>query len=244
MKKFKANGSQIKKLRMESERLSTQKEFSHALGISERKLRKIENEDDLVPRDIAERLGKLLNTPWQSLISLIEGASSAGSKRIPAAVTKMAADDILHIPRYDEEIASVVRDAVKLYEDTRSSRVVVSKIQTSLTSETESYADELLNILNGIVDKRHMEPAGREEIALQRRIRELLVLLKGSDVWIYTTLHWKRLPESNCPVANWDAGCELQIIVAFGPPGEYGEETVRVPVDNGHPFSISRTSLI
>ena len=29
---------------------------------------------------------------------------------------------------------------------------------------------------------------------------------------------------------------EMQAIIAFGPPGEYGEETVKVPVDHGHPW--------
>jgi hypothetical protein len=29
---------------------------------------------------------------------------------------------------------------------------------------------------------------------------------------------------------------QMQVIVAFGPPGEYGEETVEVPVDHGQPW--------
>jgi DNA-binding XRE family transcriptional regulator len=44
MKQIVPNGPRIKKLRLGLERLSTQKEVAHAVRVSERKLRQIENE--------------------------------------------------------------------------------------------------------------------------------------------------------------------------------------------------------
>lgn len=240
MRRYRANGTHIKKLRLDSDKLATQKEFAHALGVSERKLRKIENENDLISRDIAERLGKLVSVPWQSLIFSAEGPQLVQNAAAEAAGVQSPDQDLMHVPRYDDESATVVRDAGKLYDEARTSHAVISHIQTTLTSETEAYADKLLEILGSLGRQGCGVPLpldGRDEIALRRRVRELLVLLKGNDVWVYATSHWKNLPESDTPISGPPTGHEFQLIIAFGPRGEYGEETVRVPVDNGHPRS-------
>jgi hypothetical protein len=153
-----------------------------------------------------------------------------------------SARPVMHIPRYDHEYAYAVRDEAKLYEAARDNHLVVSHIQTALKSETDAYVEELLSILEGLTYRRFEDKpvvAGREEILLRRRIRELLVLLRGNDVWVYVTTHIKNLPESDLPLDKRATDWEFQLVIAFGPPGEYGEETLKVPVDNGHPCSFS-----
>jgi hypothetical protein len=69
----------------------------------------------------------------------------------------------------------------------------------------------------------------------RRRLRELVVLLKGNDVWVYADTHMKYLPESFEEDPNGQRQIHAQLVIAFGPPGEYGEESVEVDVDNGQP---------
>jgi hypothetical protein len=46
----------------------------------------------------------------------------------------------------------------------------------------------------------------------------------------------KALPESyEVRSAGDRCDYEFQAIVAFGPPGEYGETSIRVPIDRGQP---------
>lgn len=74
---------------------------------------------------------------------------------------------------------------------------------------------------------------------LLRRIRKLIVLLKGNDLGVYSESNYKHLPE------RWEEPdppdpfmVEAQLILVFGPPPEYGEDTIEVPVDNGQPRTL------
>jgi hypothetical protein len=131
-----------------------------------------------------------------------------------------------------------VMDAEKLLSTVRCHSVVFHLL-TGLTPETEVYADKMMAVLKGaheIYRETHAPFDGREEICLRRELRQLLILLKGNDVWVYETSEFKHLPESyevqpRDKVETW-----FQSIIAFGPAGEYGENTVRVPVDHGAPW--------
>jgi hypothetical protein len=147
------------------------------------------------------------------------------------------------LPRFDTSIASVVKDENHLFGVGRENRVVVSHVLTTLTAETAAYAEELLSILQSLTSTSRdpFEPLdGMEELALRRRLRELLVLLKGNDVWVYADNNIRTLPESfSVPPKGAAREYEMQGIIAFGPPGEYGETTIKVPIDRGQPCVIS-----
>jgi hypothetical protein len=113
-------------------------------------------------------------------------------------------------------------------------------IESSLTEATSACAQELIEILDGLSRSKRDILAkidASAPIAIRRRIRELIVLLKGNDIWIYSTYVLRRLPE-RVTVASKDEPhtCEFRLVIALGPPGEFGEETLRVPVDNGQPY--------
>jgi DNA-binding XRE family transcriptional regulator len=57
-------------LRNERDRKSTQKGFAHEVGVSERKLRAIENADASVATEFAERIARAVNGPGEITIKV------------------------------------------------------------------------------------------------------------------------------------------------------------------------------
>ncbi|MDB5607992.1 MAG: hypothetical protein JWP25_4892 [Bradyrhizobium sp.] len=237
MRKIQLDGRKIKELRSSREYGSTQKEFSHEIRISERKLRAVENDLDAVSSQTADRIAGALKKPLQALL-LTPAEPPVPSTQDQSAAPKMPWREIL--PRFDEAIASVVGDEAQMFDLVKGNRVVVSHVMTALNAETSAYAEELLAILKTLTwDVRGFDNPieGAEEIAVRRRIRELLILLKGNDVWVYGDTHIKTLPESfEVQPPSGRTNYEMQAIV--GPPGEYGEISTRVPIDRGQPCEV------
>lgn len=239
MKRYSPNGGHIKELRTSRERNAGQKQFAHEVRISERKLRLIENENAPVTADALERIAKALGVPRQALV-LEPGRppATAEPQRSAPGLSPPPAPKL--VPRFDTQSATVARDESDLFDTARSSHLVISHFATRLTPETRSYAEEMLDLLESVSwDRRDpLKPIpGSEELRIRGRLQELLVLLKGNDVWVYELAHIKKLPESDVLVAEGEARkLQMQAIVAFGPPGEYGEDSVPVPVDNGQPW--------
>lgn len=241
MKRYKANGQHIRELRDQRERRATQKEFAHEVRISERHLRKIETRSAEVPVDVLQRIAGALGVPWHAIVFAADGPRSvADTGSHPPEATAPEKPGPVTVPRFDTYPASVVRDESDLFESAARSHVVVSHVLTRLTPETNSYADEVLELLESLTWERRdpLTPvAGRDELRIRARLRELLVLLKGNDVWVYATDHFKYFPESHEVQLKRDMSkLQMQTVVAFGPPGEYGEETLSVPVDHGQPW--------
>jgi transcriptional regulator with XRE-family HTH domain len=240
MKKVTPHGQVIKQLRERRERLSTQKEFCHAVRVSERKLRMIENENSPVEIALLERIAKELGVHRQQISVGIDGpVLVANSGNIFETVLADLRSEKF-VPRFDEDIASAGTDEQHLFKSASSSNDVTAELMVSLNDETSAYAKELTEILTGLSwAKRNfldVIPA-HDEVAMRRRIRQLLVLLKGNDVWVYDTTVMRRLPESfTIPSADAPHTSEMRLVVAFGPPGEYGETSMRVPIDHGQPF--------
>ncbi len=242
VKRFKTKGRHIKELRERRERRATQKEFAYEVRISERQLRLIENRNKEITADVVDRIGKALGVPRQAIVFAIDQPRlvlTEGDELVAGHAATEEPERVL-VPRFDTDIASVVRDEAALFSDAKDKHVVVSHVLTRLTAETECYAEDLLDNLQSVTKENRDSSApidGREELRLRRRLRELLVLLKGNDVWVYATTHFKYLPEKDVVSEKRDySHVEMQVIVAFGPPGEYGEDTVEVPIDHGQPW--------
>jgi transcriptional regulator with XRE-family HTH domain len=241
VRKIQLNGGKIKELRDSRDRGSTQKEFAHEIRISERRLRAIENKNASVSAGVAEHIARAFNTPLQLLTHQRDDGPPS-----PAQVTSQAAADTTKpvrreqlLPRFDEAYAQAVGDEAQLFDLVKGNRSLVSHILTSLNAETSAYGEELISILRSLTweARDSMDSIdGAEEIGLRRRIRELLVLLKGNDVWVYADTNMKALPES-FEVRPQGTRCdyEFQAVIALGPPGEYGEASVKVPIDRGQP---------
>jgi transcriptional regulator with XRE-family HTH domain len=244
VRRVQLNGRKIKELRDERDSGATQKEFAHEIRVSERRLRAIENSNALVTADVANRIARALNKPLQVLLAPGEAPAPQAGRTSNAVEAAIPVRREQLLPRFDETIARFVTNEAGLVELVKGNWVLVSHVLTALNAETSAYAEELLSILRSLTwdpraeDRR--QPDGTVEIALRRRVRELLVLLKGNDVWVYGDSNWKTLPESCEPQPpELRRDCELQAIIAFGPPGEYGETSIRVPVDRGQPFLLT-----
>ncbi len=235
MKRYQMNGMTVKRLRKDRDRGSTQKELAHEARISERLLRLIENANGRVSRAVLERLARALGVESEALLMPLGPPSislAMSSGRAPVASTRQL------WPRFDTDHAHVVKDAAELFKDASNSHRIIVHVRITLNAETSAYADELLEIMESVTWERGslLHPIeGRGELRMRERIRQLLVLLKGNDVWVFATRHIKHYPESYEVVVTSDR-MEGQTIVAFAPPGEYGEDYVEVPVDNGHPW--------
>lgn len=240
MKTHRANGSHIKRLRELLRSGSTQKEAAFAVGISERQLRKIENNSAIIRRDVLERLARYLGVEVKDIAYAVDGP-----RLVPSGSTVEAISTILFPvgdylqPRYDTEYASATMDADELFKHANSSRNVVCTIETKLTSELSSYANEIMELLCGLsYSQRSILDTVSEdaERSIKRRIRELLVLLKGNDIWVYETWVLRYVPErDDLPPEGAESRMEFQTVLAFGPPGEYGETSLKVIVDYGQP---------
>lgn len=239
MKKFTPNGEAIKHLRSELDRLSTQKELANEIGVSIRMLRMIENENAPITTPVVERLAKALGVHREQILF-----STGAPTLIPQVdstseiVSSIFDDEDKLIPRHDYDYARATSDEGRLYEEAERSHDMACIIEATLNEETGAYAQELFDLLGGLTwSKRDIlvpiEPS--EQIALRRRIRQLLVLLKGNDIWVYETSVIRRVPERYAAEGE-PSSMQFQLVVALGPPGEYGETTLKVPIDHGQPF--------
>lgn len=250
MKRFKLKGQRIKALRQGRERRATQKEFAHELRISERQLRKIERQDLEVGVELLDRLSAALSISRDEFVYANEHprlvSDNTPANRVKKQPTKYP--EVTRIPRFDIELARATDDETRLLDDAKNCHIVILHVLTKLTVETEEYVEELLNIMQSVTwrNRDTLKPLdGHQELLLRRRIRELLVLLKGNDVWVYLASNIKLLPESMIEVLDQTNGSmELQTIIAVGPLGKYGEDALKVPVDNGQPRAIDTSSLL
>jgi hypothetical protein len=130
-----------------------------------------------------------------------------------------------------------------LFHEAKHSFDLTIQIDKALTEETGEYTQELTELLTALTMSRRDISQGipaTEEISIRQRLRKLLVLLKGNDVWVYHTHQVRRLPERhNIPPEDEKCTSQFHLVLAFGPPGEYGETSILVDVDNGQPWVLS-----
>ena len=193
MKKVVPDGGRIKDLRINSERVSTQKELAHEIRVSERKLREIENKDAAVGIDVLDRLAKCFGVHREQLAKSAgpTAAASASTVTVPPRAPDVFQDILADlgkdriVPRHDYELAYATTDEGVLFKEANRSHDVACSIDIALSNETSGYAQELFEILRSLTwevrDCRFDIPA-TEEIAVRRRIKMLLVLLKGNDI--------------------------------------------------------------
>ena len=257
VKKVAAKGADIKALRTRLERLATQKEMANEVGVSVRMLRKIENENARISLSTASRLARTLGVHREQIIFADADAATLSKGRtvvlelpdFEAEVAKLLANDEERlISRIDFEYAKATKDEANLYKDAQDSHDVECIIEVQLSDSTSAYAQELLQVLaqqtrlqRDILAK--IEPAA--EITIRRRIRDLIVLLRGNDVWIYTTVVHRTLPERDTLAPEGEPReYQRRLVIALAPPGEFGEESLRVPVDNGQPYLLRPLSKV
>jgi transcriptional regulator with XRE-family HTH domain len=122
MKRYVPDGKRIKQLREGRERAATQKEFAHEVRISERLLRQIENTNADVSAEVLDRIAKALGAVRQSIILGTERAVSAPAAVQAGASTASEPEEGILMPRFDTDIATVVREEGKLLGEAKDIR--------------------------------------------------------------------------------------------------------------------------
>lgn len=241
MKLIIPDGPRIKMLRLGLERNATQKELAYAVRVSERKLRQIENESAPISVATMELLAKNLGVHREQITvrqSALQLVAADGETVFDTILSDLRKDRL--VPRFDYDLANVTMDEGVLFKEASHVHDFVCEIMVPLNEETGEYAEELIAILTSLTwsERSSLDrPTSVEEIALRRRIRQLMVLLRGNDIWIYHTHLFRKLPERHTlPPEDEPSEMRSRFIIALAPPGEYGETSVRVPVDHGQPF--------
>lgn len=146
----------------------------------------------------------------------------------------LAADRI--VPRHVCDLAHATTEDGVLFKEAIRLREVACNFDTPLSDETAGYAQELFEILRSLTWEAtacRFDLPATEEIAIRRRMKILLVLLQGNEAWTYQTSFFRRLPGPYEPLpAGEYPDLRSQLVVALGRPGEYGEESIRVPIDH------------
>lgn len=239
MKKVTPNGTLIKKLREQMAKGSLQKEMAHAVRVSERMLRSIENKNATISIATLDLIANYLGVPRDQVAFAIDVPKLVP----PQEVMDRVLDDLFQdrvIPRFDKDLAYATMDEGQLIHDAGHSEDLTVQVDVQLSGETSEYAEELIRLLTALTWSQRdwsAKPTPADDIALARRVRQLLVLLKGNDVWLYYTHQLRHLPERfELPPPDEISKMEFRVAIVLGPPGEYGENTAKVDIDNGQPY--------
>lgn len=224
--------------------LSKQKKLAHELGLSERTLRKIEKGNNPWDIDLAKRIASALDCDLDEIVF-----SAAGPKLVPLpalmpppapAYNRFRGKQLY--PRFAKESAKLISSDAELFGSVDRAHVIKVEFHVELDPELAGYADELIALMREASHETRGWLGKIEDFRaaeIQRRMKWLLVQLKGHDVLVFVCDHTKYLPESDEVIPDGQYGeFEWQGIVAFAPPQEWGETSVEVDVDHGQPYII------
>jgi DNA-binding XRE family transcriptional regulator len=239
------NGARIKELRTRCATELPQKKLADLCNISERQLRRIENENVEVISPTAERIAKALKVTVEDIVF------SAGWPKLvqevkepPSSIIETVCPETISIPRYTTAGLAPVSGAQELYGLAEGNMEIVPHVLVDCPPAQMAMIEECLSLLKGISLRRWSggkaiapdvhDGADFPETSRLRRLAELFVLLKGHDVRIVAagTMIYHYPPGATA----WLKGerTSFQLVIAFAPPrGEYEESTVAVPFDGG-----------
>jgi transcriptional regulator with XRE-family HTH domain len=242
--KLVADGARIKELRTGGVAELPQKTLAGQCGISERQLRRMENQNVAAKLPVLERLASALGVAVDDISFGRRGPQLISGEKKPAPETP----EIIHLPRHTTASLPPVVSAQSLYELAKSSMEVVPHVLVDAGPAEMEMIEECLEILKVISDQAWFlgrpvasdahDDADFPEVSRCRRLAELLVLLKGHDIRILVESETYRYPLGSKPwLEGWDFHNHL--LVAFAPPrGEYEEERVTVPFDRGRELNL------
>jgi len=246
VKKFTANGARIKELRTGSLVPLPQKVFSENCGISERQLRRIENNNQSIELSLLQRIATVLKV---GVGEITYGAQRPtlvihkGAIAPPPRLQQTRDPETIVIPRHTTAHLRPILTAQALYESARDTMEIVPHLLVDMTAAQMAMIHECLALLKAVSDRQwsHGEPLQADahdsapfpEVSRRARLAELFVLIKGNDIRIVAERETYHYPTG---VRPWLAGEKFcfQLIIGFAPPrGEYEEEYVVVPFDAG-----------
>jgi len=256
------NGARIKELRAGGTAELPQKTLAGQCGISERQLRRMENENLGTKLPVLKRLAKALGVAVEDISFGWRGPELVLGEKTPAlAASAVEEPEPIHLPRHTTASLAPVIGAQALYELAKHSMEIVPHVLVDVAPAQMGMIEECLEILKVISDQEWScgypvasdahDDADFPEASRRRRLAELFVLIKGHDIRIMAseehyeyrigttpqegrcTFDRLRLTEA---MTSWPrcAASSYRLVVAFAPPrGEYEDDQVIVPFDRG-----------
>ncbi len=219
--------------------------------MSVRTLRKIENDNHLTAEPQLRLLATALGVPFSDIVFAQQGPRLVDVKGLDSRADRpnagkesssiSSAPLTPEIPRFSEVLINRIESAKELYELARHTHVIVSQFMIEMDVEVSGYVKEVLAILKRVSDGEHdlgdgfrrdrFDDGDFPELGRMKRLKEMLILLKGNDVLVYADCNERMYPDGETP---WLPGLpyETQLIIAFSSPGE-DDHYVTVTVDNG-----------
>jgi transcriptional regulator with XRE-family HTH domain len=257
-----ADGARIKELRTGGVAELPQKTLAGQFGISERQLRRVENQNLEIPLPVLERIAKALGVAVEDVSFGLRGPQLVSGEKTPAlAASAVEEPETMHLPRHTTASLAPVAGAQALYELAKHSMEIVPHVLVDVAPAQMEMIEECLEILKVISEQEWScgypvasdahDDADFPEASRRRRLAELFVLIKGHDIRIVAdsehyeyplgatppegrcTFDRLRLTEAMTSWPRWHVSSN-HLVVAFAPPrGEYEEERVTVPFDRG-----------
>lgn len=248
--KVAANGERIRALRNMSPTELPQKVLATQCQISERQLRRIENENLKVSLPVLQRLAGRFGVDITEIAfglvgpQLVSGRNSTGKRA--------AVDDDLgetNIPRHRTALLAPISSARELYSRAADCQQIVPHVLVETGPAQLTMIQECLGILSAVSHRKWslgpITPDRHDDdefpdLAREKRLAELFVLLKGHDIRIVADQVIYDYPDEETPWLQGQRFC-FQFVVAFVPPrGQYEEDTVTVPFDGGRDHVLPR----
>jgi hypothetical protein len=241
MQMFTPNGDAIRLRRKQRSR--RMKSFAHEIGVSERTLRDIERHNKSIGEVLAARISSALKIDRSDVLFATDGPRLVVTPPalVPPPTPVHTTNGKQLVPRFDRDSARDIGSGEALFDHASRCDLVIAEARIPMDSEISGYVAELVSLIEAaswMHRERFSDLAPDAEVAMRKRMRHLLVQLRGNDIWTYALNHTKHLPVSDDVPEKFSADVEWHAMVVFGPPGEYGENTVEVDVDNGHPWII------
>lgn len=241
MPMFTPNGDAIRLRR--KQRGHRMKSFAHDVAVSERTLRDIELLNKPIDDALAARIASALKLGREDVVFAPDGPRlvvTAPAPVPPAAPVTTSRGKQL-VPRFDKDSARDMGNGEALFDLACHCDLIIAEARIPMDSEISGYVAELVGLIeeaSWMHRERFSKLDADAEASLRKRMRHLLVLLRGHDIWTYALHHTKHLPVGEDVPEKFSTDVEWQAIIVFAPPGEYGENSVEVDVDNGHPWII------
>jgi transcriptional regulator with XRE-family HTH domain len=244
------NGDRIRNLRSSRETEYRQKTIAAKAGISERQLRRIENENKMTKAEDLRRLAAALDTTLDDIAFAPAARPRLAAENGQAVALSPKTEEpleFIEIPRHGTTSLRPAGGVQDLCDEARRAQEIVPHILVEPDPERFTLIEELLSLLKGFmlrswhslgpVDPDSYDGLEFPDISRQKRIGELLVLLKGNDIRVVIEGHFKYYEDWETP---WLPGESFytRLLVGFAPPALYGEERVEVPIDHGRDLKL------
>lgn len=242
-----ANGRRIKELRTGGTAELPQKTLAARCGISERQLRRMENENALTKLPVLERVARELGVGVSDISFGFRGPQLVSGEEPPALAAAVGGEpETMHLPRHTTASLPPVVSSRELYELAQASMEILPHVLVDAGPAEMEIIEESLEILKVISDQEWScgrpiasdahDAADFPETSRLRRLAELFVLIKGHDIRILASSEIYHYPPGSDALARGRTTCN-QLVVTFAPPrGEYEEERITVPFDRGREF--------